>query len=831
MSSLSNVQEHLRRQFTTQRLVIWHDAEGEYSAELDSLELDGVTVLRVENNEYALKNRLLHDELKGKFLLYRGTSVLSDVGNWLLDLELAYGVFTADQAALVSQDLGLHSNDIEAVVREHGKFFRASKRLNSLKKLVSTDDDADRLRAKMAAVLLGQSEHSMLEITRALLVENAEGEHAKYDALVEYGLDTFHWTGVSKIYGYKAEHPSVDDFVLWMFQQAINGFSSDMPGALRNIQLDFASLRNDRRSTDSLAVLARHAAEALDYATRIENTPLKKLVDDFLFEDVERKIISVLAQGIVDRTLTTREVSATIRLRKSSIWFAKYRELYTALNAAAALLSEIKAATYEISSFDDGLDQYRAHWFRIDQLYRQFYCAAQRTEYSGPLETLQSEVERHYINCYLYKLGNAWQQQVETVSDWRSQTLTTQTHFFADYIEPITSKGNRKAVVIISDALRYEVAEELGSLIRQEDGFDADLQAMLGVLPSYTQLGMAALLPHKILAHSHTGDPVLVDGQRSDGTVNRNKVLAQVGGFAIQAEEVLSMKRDKLRELYGSHQVLYVYHDRIDATGDKPRTERQVFEAVADTLHELVKLIRKLANANVTNILITADHGFLYQDSQLADTAYLSTKPEADELVVTNRRFVLGRGLKDDPAFRKFEPEQLGLRSDLEVQIPKSIHRLRLPGSGSRYVHGGAALQEIVLPVLAINKKRKSDTRLVNIEIRPETDKITTGQIVVKLFQLEPVTEKVQARRLRVGLYAGEMLISNQAELSFEERSTDQRDRYQSVQILLSQDADEFNNRTVELRLEEQVPNTSMWRVYQRVSYTLRRSFTTDFDF
>lgn len=831
MSSLNNVRERLEQKFEVQRLVIWHDPEGEYAAELDSLELSGVTVLRVENNEYAVKNRLLHDEPAGKFLLYRGTSVPSDVGNWLLDLELAYGVFTADRVALVSHDLGLHGSEVEEVVREHGKFFRASKRLTSLKKLVSTDDDADKLRAKMAAVLLGQSEHSMLEITRALLVENADGAHAKYDALVEYGLDTFHWAGASTIYGYKAEQPSVDDFVLWMFQQAINRFSSDMPGALRNIQLDFTSLRNDRRSADSLAVLARHAAENLDYVTTIEDAELAELEGNDLFEDVERKIISLLAHAIVERTMTARKVSATIRTRKNSIWFAKYRELYTALNAASALLSEIMTASYEISSFDDGLDKYREHWFRIDQLYRQFHCAAQKTEHSGPLETLQIEVERHYINCYLYKLGNAWQQQVETVSDWRSQTLTTQTHFFADYIEPITSKGNRKAVVIISDALRYEVAEELGSLIRQEDGFDADLQAMLGVLPSYTQLGMAALLPHKILAHSHTGDPVLIDDQRSDGTANRNKVLAQVGGFAIQAEEVLSMKRDKLRELYGAHQVLYVYHDRIDATGDKPRTERHVFEAVDDTLRELVKLIRKLANANVTNILLTADHGFLYQHSELADTAYLSTKPQADELVVTNRRFVLGRGLKDDPAFRKFEPEQLGLRSDLEVQIPKSIHRLRLPGSGSRYVHGGATLQEIVIPVLAINKKRKSDTRLVNVEVRPETDKITTSQIVVNLFQLEPVTEKVQARRLRAGLYAAETLISNQPELSFDERSSDQRDRYQSVQMLLSQDADEFNNRTVELRLEEQVPNTSRWRVYQRVSYTLRRSFTTDFDF
>ena len=199
--------------------------------------------------------------------------------------------------------------------------------------------------------------------------------------------------------------------------------------------------------------------------------------------------------------------------------------------------------------------------------------------------------------------------------------------------------------------------------------------------------------------------------------------------------------------------------------------------------------------------------------------------------MVTNRRYVLGRGLKDDPAFRTFEPQQVGLSSDLEVQIPKSIHRLKLPGAGSRFVHGGASLQEVVVPVVTVNKKRKSDTRPVNVEVLPETDKITTGQLVVKLFQSEPVSEKVQPRTLRAGIYVGETLISNQPELIFDQPSDDKRDRYQSARMLLSQDANEFNNRTVEFRLEEQIPNTTQWRVYQRAQYLLKRSFTSDFDF
>ena len=825
------IREHLVSRFETQRIVFWHDPDGEYVGDLDALGLDGIETVRVENNEYAVKNRLLHAAPKSKFLVYRVGSVPTGVSNWLLDLELAYGVFTADRTSLMQQDLGLTADGIDEIVRVHEKFFRAAKRVQSLKALLEPDDDVDKLRAKMLAVLLGQREHSLLELMRTLLIENAAGSDAKYRALVDYGLDEFHWKGVAAIYSYTSPSPSVDDFALWVFHQAIDGFKSDRPGGLRNIQLDFASLRNDRRSTDALTALAKRAASDLDYASSIEDATFRDLAGNDLFEEVERKIISDLARAVAERTVTARDVSDVVRSRQSSIWIDDYRKLYSAIGSASDLLSELTILKLTVSSFDEGLDRYRREWFRVDQLYRQFVFAARTAEHSGPLGALRAEVEKFYANKFLYELGNAWQQQVDAAERWRSSVLRPQTSFYAEHVAPIIRDGRKKAVIIISDALRYEVAEELGSRIRQEDRFDATLDALLGVLPSYTQLGMAALLPHKSIGHSKGGDPVLVDGQRSDGTANRSKVLRAVEGKAIQAEDVLSLSREELRELYAQHQVLYVYHDRIDATGDKARTERQVFEAAEETLRELVDLVKRLTNANATNILITADHGFLFQDTAIADSFYLSTLPQGDEVTVTNRRYVLGRGLKDDPAFRTFAPEQIGLDSDLQVQIPKSIHRLRLPGAGSRFVHGGAALQEIVVPVLTINKKRKSDTRLVNVEVLPESDKITTGQLVVKLFQSEPVSEKVQPRLVRAGLYVGETLISNEPELTFGQESTDKRDRYQSAHMLLSQDANEFNNRAVEFRLEERIPNTNQWRVYAKAMYTLKRSFASDFDF
>ena len=812
--------------------MFWHDPDGQYSADLDTLDLEGVETLSVADNEYGIKQRLLHDEPTGKFLIYRSEQVPAGIGNWLLDLELAYGVFTADRTSLVAQDLGLTAEGIDEVVQAHEKFFNAAKRVQSLKALLNPDDDPTVLRAKMTAVVLGlRDSHSLLEVTRTLLVENSKDIRTKFDALVDYGLDDFYWRGVASIYGYESPTPSVDDFVLWTFRKAIEGFASERPGGLQNIQLDFASLRNDRRSQDAIATLAKRAVGDLDYASSIEDASFRDLVSVDLFEETDQKILSDLARAVAERTVTAREVAEVVRARQSSVWIDGYRQLYTAIACASELLAELMSLDLVAQSFDEALERYRRDWFRIDQLYRQFTFAYRTYEGPHPLGPLREQVEKRYTNTFVYELGNAWQQKVDVAEKWASSVLRPQTSFYRDYIEPLVRDGDKKAVVIISDALRYEVAEELGSRIRQEDRFDASLDAVLGVLPSYTQLGMAALLPHTTLKHSHDAKTVLADDQPTNGTAFRGKILESVGGSAIQAEDFKALSADERRELYKANRVLYVYHNRIDATGDKQGTERQVFEAVEDTLRDIVDLVKKLANANATNIFITADHGFLFQDEALADSFFLSTQPQGDDIKVVDRRYILGRGLKIDIAFTTFTSAQLELDSDLEVQIPKSIHRLRRAGGGSRFVHGGATLQEIVVPVLAVNKKRKTDTRLVNVEVWPESDKITTGQVVVRLFQSESVSEKVQPRTVRAGLYVGETLISNQIELTFDQSSTDKRDRYQSAHMLLSQDANDYNNRAVEFRLEERIPNTNQWRVYAKAMYTLKRSFASDFDF
>ena len=418
---------------------------------------------------------------------------------------------------------------------------------------------------------------------------------------------------------------------------------------------------------------------------------------------------------------------------------------------------------------------------------------------------------------------------------WEADDVLHQQQFFAERVQPhLERKG--KLFVLISDALRYEVGQELQSLIRQEDRFEAELSPMLASLPSYTQLGMAALLPHQrlILAEDGSGD-VLADGFSAKGSENRARILAQAvpASAVVLAKDVLDMGREDTRALVRDHEVVYVYHNLIDKVGDTRDTEERVFAAAEDTLAELIQLIKRLVNANASHVLVTADHGFIYQHQPLQESDFVSSAPEGGQALYTDRRFVLGRGLREHDSFKTWQPQQLGLEGDLQVQIPKSIQRLRLKGSGSRFVHGGATLQEVVIPLISVRKKRQSDVGKVEVEVVGGGGKlITTGQLGVMLYQTEPVTEKRQPRRLRIGIFtpAGEA-VSDLHELLFDRDSNNPRERELAVRLILSRQADALSNQTVELRLEEPVEDTSHYSRYQTLHYTIRRAITGDFDF
>lgn len=828
------IAQALAKLFDRHRIVFWYDAKQELRDDFEALQLPGVEKLELTNNEYGIKYKLLREQPEQKFLLYREGPQPADLDNWLLDVQLAHGEFRTDQVAIWLSELEL-GHEFTDVVQAHAEFFQAIKRKDVLKKLLKADDTAGQIRLKMLAVCVG-SEPRMDAVVESLLQELADGRDEKVKLISRCSLDSFLWEQMTRCYGYKSDEPGIRDFAIELFKSCY-AMGADGQVKLTGDALVFLKRWKDSRQFEGgFETLSGECAEVLGIEQDLAKRDFRELIELDYFRLIDQKIISDLVRAVAARTASSGDVAIWIRQRRQGHWYREYRHLYEAVDYAAQFTNSLGEAKLAMDSLAEGVQRYSRFWYQLDQLYRKFTYHVRMSGQASLMGSLTEQIENLYSNNYLLKLGDRFQTFVDAASKWEAFPVRKQKEFFEHWVRPFLRKDN-KVCVIISDAMRYEIGDELLSMIRQEDRYSAELEPALSMLPSYTQLGMAALLPNNALAiaDNETGT-VLVDGQSSQGTANRIKILGQAinqRATACKADELMAMKGDDCRALVRDHDVIYVYHNRIDATGDKRESEERIFEAVEETLQELIRLIKKLAGANANNLLVTSDHGFIYQNRAIDESDFSGVDAEGEQILFRDRRFVLGKGLSEASSLHKFTPEQLGLAGEVEVQIPKSINRLRLKGSGSRYVHGGASLQEVVIPVLKINKKRQSDVTAVEVEIlRGASSVITSGQLAVTMYQAGPVTDKIQPRVLRAGIYteAGD-LISDSHDLTFDLNSDNPRERELQVRFVLTRKADEANGQEVILRLEEKHAGTSHYKEYKSLRYLMRRSFTSDFDF
>lgn len=820
------IKKTLLNKFENSRIVFWYDKDKQFTEDFANLELDGVKKLTIGENEFALKYRILREEPNQKFLLYKPAEKPEDAQNWLLDVLLANAEFHAEQWALILAELGLGS-EYSDITKEHAFFFNSKERKEKLKALLGKSETLKQVRMKMLFVI-SKGEGDINSVVENLLHEYALGKNEMMNAISKSKLDAFLYDRMQEAYGYSSSTPNVKDFIINTFERS---FTNDMDGATNSgtgAKIFLNQWKNDVRYAADFEKISNEVADILKIEDKVYQKDYKSLVAADYFEAIDRRIIAALIEDLRKRTINPKEVFDIITQRRTMKWYKKYENLYQALWYAAAFVEMVeKEGHFTVNSISTGIENYTNTWYKIDQYYRKFIYNLKVSGQVSGFEKLLEDIENLYSNKYLLNMNDSWQQQIDKKTVWEFDCIDRQRDFYHKYVE----SSKTKLCVIISDALRYEIGDELAARIRQLDRFDAKLNKAITGLPSYTQLGMASLLPHNALEIIERDLTVTADDAPTAGIDNRNKILQQkaTGALALKDTDILNSNSEGLREIAKNNSIIYVFHNKIDEVGHSLSSEEQAFEAAEDTIEELIKIMKKLASADIYNIIITSDHGFIYQNKDLDEDEYLGIEPTGD-VIKKDRRFVIGRNLKEDNSFMKFSAQNLGLRGDLEFQFPKSINRLRLQGAARKFVHGGASLQEIIVPIVTINKKRQSDISKVEVEMMRSTDIISSNQLVVTLYQKDIVNDKVQKRVLLIGLYnkAGE-LISEQKELIFDSISTETRDREQQVTLLLNKNVDNENNQTVYLKLSEPEEDTTYAKEYKSLVYTVRKTFTMDF--
>ena len=86
------------------------------------------------------------------------------------------------------------------------------------------------------------------------------------------------------------------------------------------------------------------------------------------------------------------------------------------------------------------------------------------------------------------------------------------------------------------------------------------------------------------------------------------------------------MKQAELRAVFTGKQVIYVYHNQVDARGDDAKTENEVFTACEEAINEIYDFIKRVASqANTYHFMVTSDHGFIYKRDKIEASDKISS--------------------------------------------------------------------------------------------------------------------------------------------------------------------------------------------------------------
>lgn len=828
-SNKEKIQSVLSELFNNYRIVYWYDEGGSMSDMVSKMDIPGVKALRLVQNAFTVKYKILMEEQPERgFLIYSTEARPADEDNWLLDIEMTGVQFSADIGSLYASECHIPFEYKTRVVDEHAEFFRARENREKLASRVVAGMNVDSIQRQMLAITT-KTDPLYGPITLALAREESEGKHTIVDKLSRYNLSEIYWQDVESKLGYSGQR-SVKDLLVVLFQDDLQHHIGT-PKLKNEARIFLRDWRDSRRDGELYKHWAEQLEKEFDIKQHIQGLELEKMLPIETFPCVDKVIAQYLQLEVLNSTMTADRMESIVDEREHKLFFSVANHTILALLAARRMTETISQLMPNliISTAYDGMVMYAKELYKIDLYYRHYFREAKESKSTTLLAKVTDMVQRVYTNSYLLPLANKWQPVVDGLSRWGISQIISQQKFYDWYVKPFVLKGT-KVFVIISDALRYETMVELQQRISSIARMETSLKdPMLSTQPTYTQLGMAALLPHAELSYEQNADVVYADGISTAGTDNRNKILCNTvpHSVAIRAEDFLTITH--ARNYFKDYDLIYIYSNVIDKRGDSKETEGEVFKATEEEFDHIVKMVEMVRNANGSNIFITSDHGYIYQNEQLDESEFVSFQVMGEAFADT-RRFIIGNNLQLGTAVRTWKSEDVGLKAGREIQICKGLNRLRKQGSGSRYVHGGSMLQEIAIPVLHVNIKKASGLDTVDVDILNKHARITSGSQIINFYQSTVVSDKVKPLSLRMGFYTADgELVSDSVTLMFNSQSTDSAQREQKYQFAFRETISQYNGQEVMLRLDRQVSGTEQYVLYKQFPYEVNILFMTEF--
>lgn len=758
------------KEFYKRRIIFWYDEDREFEEKLDGLQLDNAKIVRLTgSNTFAVKKLLCADDLSSNFLVYSPLSFQKDDDNWLINVQLYSEEFRADLVSIWIDEMGLTSTPIiRKQVKNYRAFFDAKERRSKVASNKSNITTADQMHLAVMAALCSKNDIQANSIVHTVIRAGLDIEtNDIYQSFVTYGADTAFWAMVSQATGYnEGDDSNLGRLAMHMLLTAATGtlHLDDLAGLDAYISIPHQAYCYELVSdwihgedSRQLYEVARYVEDGARLYQRFSKLPVEALVGTECFPCIDECILTALMTEIRDHIIKVDVIKATVEKRRTMAWYEDvscyYEGILQVANMQAFFLEHADGFhTVEPAKI---WKEYTTDYYRMDTFYRQFHLCFQKClKVSNPLlddlfKHVTEKVEGLYSHWFVGLLGENWSgASAENLEQFgRILEVPQQMDFYRSKVKP----GTNRTYVIISDAFRYEVAASLAAQLRRETQSKVELNSCQAIFPTVTKFGMAALLPHRELAAVEKSSgllSVLVDGQTADAG-NRDKILklANKASVALKYDNIVGLKRAERQALVKGMEVVYIYHDKVDIASHT--SDSAVFPACDEAISDIKNLVRIIVNEfGGTNIIITADHGFLYTYSPLSEDDKVDKTTPSEQDVEIDRRYLITR--KGANPEYLLPVKFLDGQSDFNAFAPRGNVRIKKKGGGLNFVHGGISLQEMVVPIVEYQHLRtatkayqrnrdKIDTKPVTLNLLSASKKISNMIFSLSFYQKEPV--------------------------------------------------------------------------------------------
>lgn len=559
---------------------------------------------------------------------------------------------------------------------------------------------------------------------------------------------------------------------LLLFSEFVFDSSGDLPPSLAAVPCAVSAaqalvfdtceeLRKHQDHKETYLAKAQQIEDELVLPERSKAIACLGARDTFAFEEryFLRKCVDALIAGKLS------EARQILTSRQGSIWLSNEERLaeWTVAERALDLLESAEnAAPAAFPHLEPMVLAYASTFRDLDRRHRELEQAVVgRHEDDDILDPLIAAARSKYLNV-------AGARQAEFVrlvqqDGWpvSGGKLLRNTQVFDREVAPLLDAGHRVAYLLI-DSLRYELAVELEKQLSETHGLR--LHTVCAQLPTYTEVGMASLMPEADQALS-----VVKKDDKLVTTLGGNVATAPAARLAFlqskKGDLCADIELDQLVQVGKKVKIpdkakLLVVRSR-DLDSIAHESPHQVLQVIPKLVRQIIKGISKLETLGFQKAVIATDHGFILVQEQEAGNVV--PKPPG-EWLIEKARCLLGQGSADGSNL-VFPRAQVGIPGEFHhYAVPKHL----VPYTrGQLYYHEGLSLQECVLPCLSVDLKlptQKKSLPALHLTYRQgKSDKITSRRPVLDLAwsqvdafadeqEIEVAVEAVDSKGNIVGL-------------------------------------------------------------------------------